>query len=213
MRITIPKLLLIAALCCLGSQEAAARRLHFFSIPTGETVVLAKELPDISALKRDDGSYVDLGYHFTTLGGEWVGYVGSSSKYLKLNDDQLNALLKVGGMSSVPKIPDKPIGAKMGTGTLYVLFAFGIIGLLAKFGLLPKRRERAPKFQPAPQANYADTSSAEPQSALMAKMMEAAEKHQAAVASGSYAPQASGSFASSAPINRGSGPATFGKRT
>jgi hypothetical protein len=56
----------------------------FFRMPSGEAVVLVKDLPNKPELRRDDGKYVDLGYHFTRTGGEWVGYVGSSTQYLAL---------------------------------------------------------------------------------------------------------------------------------
>ena len=93
------------------SDSAEARRRGFFLFPipgTAEQLVKVKDLPDIPALRRKDGKYVDLGYKFNRFyGGEWVGYI-DSKRYLKLNDEQLKILLTLGGLRKLPPVPEKP---------------------------------------------------------------------------------------------------------
>jgi hypothetical protein len=159
-------LLAIAVLTCLAPQEAAAKRgSGFFRIPTGETVVMVKDLRNIEQLRRADGTYVDLGYHYKTLfGGEWVGYVGSSSEYLALKPESLNVLLALGGLSELPPVPSRPFTASI---LFYLMIASGVLVLLAKFGILRKKSPRG----------YANSSSSEPSATLNAKMMEAVEQY------------------------------------
>lgn len=115
----------------LLAAPAQAARLPI-AIPTGETVVKVLDLPDIEALHRHDGAYVDLGYHFKSLGGEWVGYVGRSDKYLPLEADQALALARLGGHTGLPPVPQRPIGSWLGSGSHTILFGVGIIMILFK---------------------------------------------------------------------------------
>lgn len=47
---------------------AKKKRFIFFSVKN-EALVKVVDLPDVPQLKRKDGSYLDLGYKFTTVGG------------------------------------------------------------------------------------------------------------------------------------------------
>jgi len=89
--------------------------------------VKVKELPDIPALRRKDGHYVDLGYKFNRYsGGEWVGYIGSSKRYLPLNKTELAVLMAFGGMKKLPPVPKRPglFSGGMGSSTLLVFGGF-----------------------------------------------------------------------------------------
>ena len=125
------KIFKILLLVVLGSvmfaETASARRIRLpFALPgSSESVVLVKDLPDIAALKRKDGRYVDLGYKFNRFsGGSWVGYVGSSSRYLKLNKNQLRILMAIGGVKKLPPVPKRSFASSMGGP-----FTLGLIGL------------------------------------------------------------------------------------
>jgi len=63
----------------------------------------------VPQLKRKDGKYLDLGYKFTTVGGSWVGYIGSNKSYVKLNEQALQAMLTVARLKKLPPIPNRPL--------------------------------------------------------------------------------------------------------
>jgi hypothetical protein len=124
---------LILGVSCLATVQAEAKRLRLpIRIPTGETVVLVKDLPDIEALHRTDGKYVDLGYHFKTTGGEWVGYVGSSESYVPLDEAKLEALMTISGLGKLPPAPERPAGSAFGGGLYMLLLGVGALVLLGK---------------------------------------------------------------------------------
>ena len=123
---------LVLAATLAQPAEARRRGFGFFSIPSGETVVKVLDLPDTASLKRTDGAYVDLGYKFNTVGGEWVGYVGSSTTYLKLSETEIKMLLALGGKSSLPPVPARPAGSKAGSGFTIILVGLGILAILFK---------------------------------------------------------------------------------
>jgi hypothetical protein len=123
---------LVLAATMAQPAEARRRGFGFFSIPSGETVVKVMDLPNVASLKRTDGSFVDLGYKFNTVGGEWVGYVGSNSTYLKLSETEIKMLLLLGGKSGLPPIPDRPAGSKAGSGLTLLLGGLGILAVLFK---------------------------------------------------------------------------------
>jgi hypothetical protein len=199
-------ILLIATFFSLvGSQEALARRgFRFFSIPTGETIVLVKDLPNIPELRRPDGTYVDLGYHFRSFSkGEWVGYIGSSSSFLNFTETELQLLLKFGRLNKLPPVPPRPPTSELATYFLYFLIAAGAFGLFKKFASGGMRKRSEPEY--APVQKRQDDMALEPSPALLAKMMEAASKHQQSLANGTYRPQ---TFKS-----KPNGPVAFGKRS
>jgi hypothetical protein len=122
---------LVLAVVAMGvmSMQAEARRLRIPVVIPGfgssEQIVRVVDLPDIAALKRDDGTYVDLGYLHKRSGGEWVGYVGSSETYIKLTEEKLNALLAVGGLKKLPPVPQRTASS----GGVGSWFGIGIVAL------------------------------------------------------------------------------------
>lgn len=151
----------LAASTVLPSDAEAKRRGGFFYIPgLSESIVFVKDLPDIPALKRSSGEYVDLGYKFGYFGsGEWVGHLGSDTKYLPLKPLQLQLLLAAGGMSKPPEVPSRP-GGTFWMILLGILFVVGILGILKKIvgggGARSSRYAaqpaQAPSGMPVPQA-------------------------------------------------------------
>ncbi len=101
----------LLALGMLATQADAKRRSYFIPIPglsSGEKIVKVVDLPDKPALLRDDGKYIDLGYLHRTGGGEWVGYIGSSTSYVPLRGDRLQAFMRAAGLRELPPAPEKP---------------------------------------------------------------------------------------------------------
>jgi hypothetical protein len=112
--------------------EAKRRGFGFVRMPTGETIVKVKDLPDTEVLRREDGKYIDLGYYFKATGGEWVGYVGSDSQYIKLDESQLKTLLALGGVSKLPPVPSRPASSAAGAGFTWIFVAIGALVILFK---------------------------------------------------------------------------------
>lgn len=96
-----------------------------------ETIVKVVDLPDIPPLQSEDGRYIDLGYKFNPTGGDWVGYIGSDDKYIRLDPKTLQAMLAIAGLKKAPPVPDRPAGSKLHV----FLFLIGI-GMVAFFALL-----------------------------------------------------------------------------
>lgn len=78
---------------------------------TGETLVKVLDIPalagvEIPANKGMRQKRLDLGYKFSwCFSGEWVGHIGSSSTYVKLDDVKLRALLAAAGLQEPPPAP------------------------------------------------------------------------------------------------------------
>ena len=106
MRIKISAMILTILLMVLNIDAAHARRIRLpVVIPTGyvEKVV---DLPDVPELKYKDGVYVDLGYyHYFIGGGKWVGYIGSSTRYIEFKEGALEALVAAGYLDEIPPEP------------------------------------------------------------------------------------------------------------
>ena len=86
--------ILVVGVLMLGATEASAKKFRFFHVGGGghsEEIVKVLDLPDIPQLRRTDGRHIDLGYKFTSGGGEWVGYVGDDGKYLALSEDAVQS--------------------------------------------------------------------------------------------------------------------------
>ena len=122
---------LVVCVLMLGATEASAKKFRFFHVGGGghsEEIVKVLDLPDIPQLRRTDGRHIDLGYKFTSGGGEWVGYVGDDGKYLALSEDAVQMLLMVAGVDRLPPVPERP--ASTGGGgltTILMLLGFGVI--------------------------------------------------------------------------------------
>jgi hypothetical protein len=72
---------------------------------TGETLVKVLDIPQSETVI---GRRIDLGYKFTGCsGGEWIGYIGSSSSYLPLKPEMLSALLMLAGRDAPPPVPNR----------------------------------------------------------------------------------------------------------
>ena len=106
---------LAMGLFAVAAIQAEERR--GFRVPIGvpglsdaETIQKVLDLPDVAALKRSDGKYVDLGYLHKGGGeGEWIGYIGSSQTYFPVDEFELKMLLKIAGMPP-PPVPERPGG-------------------------------------------------------------------------------------------------------
>ncbi|MFM1813662.1 MAG: hypothetical protein RLZ98_357 [Pseudomonadota bacterium] len=124
-------LALVFAVASSTSVEARKGRFPVAIPGMGKSEVIQKvvDLPDIPALRRPDGTYIDLGYlhHKNGQTGEWIGYVGSSTSYLKMSPQRLNALLAIAGLRQLPATPDRPWFSGISTFWLVVM----LIGVLA----------------------------------------------------------------------------------
>ena len=79
---------------------------------TGDTIVKVLDLDtaDIAAAQSaksgKPAKKIDLGYKFSgCTGGEWVGYIGDSRRYLPLPEETLKLLLAKSGRSEFPPVP------------------------------------------------------------------------------------------------------------
>jgi hypothetical protein len=99
----LPLLLLSMPLMVLGMEAAEAK----IYIPcTGDRIV---KVLDIPAMKRADGTSVDLGYLFPGCfsDGEWIGYTGKSDSYIRLDEASLKRLLAAAGLKAAPPTPSR----------------------------------------------------------------------------------------------------------
>ena len=136
-------LIFLAMTLMLGlsfTQDAEARRRGggFFVIPgiggSSGTIVKVLDLPDIEVLRREDGTYVDLGYLFHRgSGGQWIGYVGSSTSYLEMSETQIEALLLVAGVDKLPPVPERPAAGLWWVAILGLALLVGAAKLITKF--------------------------------------------------------------------------------
>lgn len=118
---------LVLVFIAISVSDADARRGFRIPIPGlgGEQIQKVLDLPNIPALRRKDGKYVDLGYlHHRFFGGKWVGYIGSSSKYVDLSEKNLTLMLRIAGVRKLPPVPERP-------GRIILLVA--ILALIALF--------------------------------------------------------------------------------
>jgi hypothetical protein len=128
----VMRAILVVGVLMLGATEASAKKFRFFHVGGGghsEEIVKVLDLPDIPQLRRADGRHIDLGYKFTSGGGEWVGYVGDDGKYLALSEDAVQMLLVVAGVDRMPPVPERPASTGGGGGltTILMLLGFGVI--------------------------------------------------------------------------------------
>jgi hypothetical protein len=104
-------------------------------MPFKETVTLVMDLPDVEELRIPySGRFIDLGYHHTYKGGEWVGRIDRRAYYEMT--PQLRALIfKAGKLDRFPPVPDVPLTKGYFKLLLFlgVLPATVLLGLLARF--------------------------------------------------------------------------------
>ncbi len=99
-------------------------------------VVKVLDLPNTAAFQQDDGTYVDLGYHFfSDEAGEWVGYTGSHRDYLSLSDAQLSGIMRLAKLDQLPPVPSRRArsssysGGSGGLGNMFwILLIVGFFG-------------------------------------------------------------------------------------
>jgi hypothetical protein len=118
----VMRAILVVCVLMLGATEASAKKFRFFHVGGGghsEEIVKVLDLPDIPQLRRADGRHIDLGYKFTSGGGEWVGYVGDDGKYLALSEDAVQVLLAMAGVDRLPPVPERPASTESGAGSVF----------------------------------------------------------------------------------------------
>lgn len=111
-RIIFPVFLFLFITSGISNTAVAKKGIAFLNYKT-ESIVKVIDLPDISPLKSKNGNYIDLGYKFNPTGGDWVGYIGSDDKYIKLDQRTLQAMLTIAGLKKPPPVPARPAGSKL----------------------------------------------------------------------------------------------------
>ena len=72
-----------------------------------ERVLKVLDLPDTPPFVARGGGYFDLGYLLRIDGtGEWVGHVGSKTRYIPLGPESLAYVMEQAGLESLPPAPD-----------------------------------------------------------------------------------------------------------
>lgn len=165
-------LLLLAMSVMIASvAEAEARRRGrlpiFLGGGSGEDIVKVLDLPDIPALRRNDGRYIDLGYLHQSRGrGKWIGYIGSSSRYMPLNDQALRYVMRVSGLKKLPPVPERASSPYawllVSVVVIAVLFKYRsmLAGFLPKGGASSRRRDDGEAGNEAPSAEWARANAA-----------------------------------------------------
>ncbi len=157
--------ILFGASLLFPDDAEAKRRGGFIYIPgLSETIVKVKDLPDVPALQRSSGEYIDLGYKFGFLWtGEWVGHIGSGSSYLPLKPLQLSMILALGGMKEPPPVPSRPGGT-------FMLILVGIVVLVGIFKVLKNMAGGSARREP----RQAPMAAAQPSAGAMPQMPQSA---------------------------------------
>jgi hypothetical protein len=192
-----------------GAEDAEAKRRGIpIFIPGGgysETIVLVKDLPNIEALKRPDGKYIDLGYLHQKTGGKWIGHIGSDSEYMSIPPEVLDMIIKVSGMSKLPEPPPRPASS----GGAFWTFMLVIGALVMAFKGIRFVMGRAVQGGTA-LAGSASALMMERESRSSIDQGRIEERLQAAASS--YRNPAQLSAASFGQASFGKAPGTFGKR-
>jgi hypothetical protein len=203
---------LIAAgliLMLAGAQDAEAKRrgipIFIPGFGSSETIVLVKDLPNIEALKRPDGKYVDLGYIHQRSGGKWIGYVGSDTEYLPLTPEGLNALMRVAGISKLPDPPARPASSGGSLWTFLLIIGALVMAFKAVRFVMARVVQGGTAL-----AGSASSLMAERESGSSINQKRIEERLQAAAASyGNGGPSSTPAFGQG---SFGKAPGTFGKR-
>lgn len=176
----------------LATPAAEAKRRGGFIVPipglsSSEKIVKVVDLPDKPALLRRDGKYIDLGYLHGSGGGEWVGYIGSSTTYVPLRGGKLQAFMRAAGLRELPPPPEKPSLLSEPV-TLFVIVLL-VMGLAWKLGKgLFNGAEKVPSRAVRTAVGKPLNENTDAWSELDEKMQKAAERRkQAALAAQSKA--------------------------
>ena len=104
-------MLIAFALLVAGVASADARRVKLMAAMPAEErferVLKVLDLPDTPPFVARGGGYFDLGYLLRIDGtGEWVGHVGSKTRYIPLGPESLAYVMEQAGLESLPPAPD-----------------------------------------------------------------------------------------------------------
>ena len=104
-------MLVAFALLVAGVASADARRVKLMAAMPAEErferVLKVLDLPDTPPFVARGGGYFDLGYLLRIDGtGEWVGHVGSKTRYIPLGPESLAYVMEQAGLESLPPAPD-----------------------------------------------------------------------------------------------------------
>lgn len=144
---------------------------------TGETLVKVLDIPalngmEVPANKHMKEKRIDLGYKFSGCSseGEWVGHIGSSKSYIKLDGDKLQRLMDLAGLKALPPPPSpwSQAGILFPAGLWVVIIGFVGVGTIASVA-----RRKATAAGPLPQS-AADGSVPAANDAWMARAMDTA---------------------------------------
>lgn len=102
---------------------------------TSEKIVKVAALPKTADFALPNGQHIDLGYLYTgCVSGKWIGYVGSSSRYMTWKDDMLPDIAAAAGMKALPDAPGLVWGLINAPGAFWVEWMYALVlGLLAVF--------------------------------------------------------------------------------
>ncbi len=102
---------------------------------TSEKIVKVAALPKTAEFALPNGQHINLGYLYTgCLSGRWIGYVGSSSRYMTWKDDMLPEVAAAAGIKALPDPPGLVWGLFNAPGAFWVEWMYAIVlGLLAVF--------------------------------------------------------------------------------
>lgn len=160
MRRFVPVLMALALLLA-GGDAADARRFRFMSaMPVEgafEHVVKVLDLPDAPEFATGNGKFFDLGYLKRSDGtGEWVGWVGSPSRYIPLGPESLKFIMDKAGLKQLPPGPGTPVDWKTSARNadprllagllIAVLMSLGIVSAMRR----PSRRLKIELPKPEP---------------------------------------------------------------
>jgi hypothetical protein len=106
-------------------------------IPFQENLTSVVDLPSISKLESPRNfSHINLGYHYTFEGGEWVGYIDSCF-YYEMTPKILPQILKLANLNALPPVPHRSIFLGFPYYTLFAIAAFAIaVTILLLMGFL-----------------------------------------------------------------------------
>jgi hypothetical protein len=129
---------IFAVTLALGAATASGTAEAGIPLPcTGEKIIKVADIPRMEAM---GGAKMDLGYKFSwCFSGEWIGHIGSDSRYMPLDPQMLSILTEAG---LVPKLPEPGFWASAVAypGKFWVEWLWLVIG---GFSVSPGRMTRA----------------------------------------------------------------------
>lgn len=97
---------ILAGLTALALASAAPAEAKIPIPCTGDRIV---KVVDIPAANQPPNMTIDLGYKFPGCfsDGEWVGYIGKSDQYIKLDEQRLKLVTSMAGLKELPPEPSR----------------------------------------------------------------------------------------------------------